>query len=615
MKPLFVIRLSSHFFVFSSLLGISSSGWTQDTTISTLDEVKVTATRQSGREAAQLSSVDVYERADIEASGQTTLAGLLSHLPGLDVSSNGVSGTASVSIRGAESRHTLLLIDGVRVSALSVGLAPIESIPLAGVDRIEILRGPASALYGSDAIGGVIQVFTRKGETGIHPEIFVGMGTRGSEQTQASLRGGEGALSYAVSVGQDASHGVNAIADARKQPYYYQPDRDGGRNQYANAAIRYAPSAQDAIGLNLFHTLSHNDYDAFLSDYDAYSRHEVNTIAAHWEHRFHSDWKSTLRIAQSDDHNESHDAADTASRFNSSQKQFMWQNDIRLPLGQLLAAYEYNDQSLHANTTTYTRDDRQTQAALLGWSGNFDAHSLQTNIRYDHYSDFGGKTSGLLAYGYQLTPQWRLLASVANAFNAPTFNQLYWPDNGYGGGNPHLKPERALNEELGVRWHQDTHVVQLSYFHNRIKDMIAGWPPENIRRATLKGLSLAYSGELPLGFTWESGLDWLSAKDQDTGKSLPRRADQAGFVRISRTQGKWHYGLDWNGRGRRFEDGANTQRMGGYGLLDTYLHYTFEKDWRLELRVDNLLDKRYETAWGYGTLGTMVYAGVRWSPK
>lgn len=579
--------------------------------------VVVTATRQAQRADEVMASVEVIDREMIERSGQSTLVDVLQSLSGVRLSSSGGAGSnASAFLRGAESRHTLLLIDGLRVGSATTGQPTLEAIPLAMVERIEVLRGPASALYGSEAIGGVIQIFTRRGASGFHPEVAVGYGTYDTLNASVALRGGAGRLSYSVTAGQDDTEGHNAKHDREywtsRWGSSYHPDKDGFRNRYFAASASLDLRERDRIGVNLFATDGRNDYDT-NDYYESYLDKRVSSVGAYMVNQLTDGWTSTLRVGESRDKVRNHPDATNENRIDSNQQQFQWQHDVRLPLGTLMAAYEHTRAKVGGDTD-YTVDSRRVNALLLGWSARIDAHSVQINARHDDNSQFGSKTTGMLAYGYRINPALSVHGSVATAFNAPTFNQLYWPDTGFGGGNPDLTPEHALSRELGLRWDDGTHHVELTYYNNRVRDLIAGWPPQNLNRARLEGLELAY--EVGFGaYNLRAGADFLNAKDEETRNDLPRRARTAAFVRLDKMAGAWNWGVEWNGLGRRYDDPANQVRLAGYGVVNAYAHYALARDWRLEMRANNILDKDYELSRGYAASGANVFVGVRYAPR
>ncbi|NMG03516.1 TonB-dependent receptor domain-containing protein [Azoarcus taiwanensis] len=590
----------------------------------TLATTFVTATRQAQRVDQVLASVEVITREEIERAGHSTLTDVLKRVSGVRVVTNGGPGAnASVFVRGAESRHTLLLIDGLRVNSVNSGQPTLEAIPLAIIDRIEILRGPASALYGSDAIGGVIQIFTRRGETGFSPELFVGYGSYDTVNLGASVSGGHERVRYSLSAGRERTRGFNSKHD--ETFWYstwgpstsYDSDRDGFNNAYMSGSLSVGFRERDEIGINLFHTQGRNEYDVsrLLTEPRFNSRldKQVSSVGIFMRNEITDIWTSTVRVGQSDDHLNNRPSAIERNRIRSRQQQFVWQHDVTLPLGSLMAAYEYV-RSEAGGDTGYVEDSRRVHALLLGWSASIGDHSVQLNVRHDDNSQFGSKTTGMLGYGYRISPDWSVHGSIATAFNAPTFNQLYWPDSGFGGGNPALKPERALNRELGVRWDDGFQSVEVTYYNNRVRDMISGWPPQNLNQAKLEGFEIAYGTHLA-GFDIRAGVDLINAKDRVSGNRLPRRARESAFVQIEHSVGRWDWGVDWYGERGRFENVANTVELGGYGVLDAYAHYRVAPDWRIEFRANNLLDKKYELSRGYATAGANAFVGVRYTPR
>lgn len=587
----------------------------------TLGTTVVTATRQPQSLSEALADVDVIDRADIDkAGGNTSLVQLLAARPGVQVSANGGAGSnSSVFIRGTNSGHVLVLIDGMRVGSATSGAPTLEMIPLALIERVEILRGPASALYGSDAIGGVIQVFTRRGEEGLHPGFSVGAGTEDARSLGASLAGGADRLRFSVAAGHDRTDGINAKPLSTRGR---DRDDDGFRNDYLSASASLGFRERDEVGLNVFHSEGRNWYDAG-SAFDSYLDKRTDSAGVHLRNQLTQDWASTVRLGYSEDASRTRSSATSVSEFNTYQSQFTWQNDVALAGGSLLAAYEFLEQNVDT-TTAYAKTRRIVNSVVLGWGGEFGRHHVQLNARRDQNSQFGGKTTGSAAYGYQFAPEWRVHGSIGTAFKAPSFNDLYYPldcDPLYGcfGGNPDLKPEEALNREVGVTWERKDFSLRATYFDNRVKNLI-DWSTgiaSNVATATLKGVELGLNANLR-GHRVYASVDLLEAKDKDSGDDLGRRARESATIGVERPfRGDWLVGVEVVGQGRRYDKVPNAAsgRMGGYALLNAYVHYTLARDWRVELRANNILDKDYELAKGYGTPGANAFVSLRYAPR
>ena len=286
---------------------------------------------------------------------------------------------------------------------------------------------------------------------------------------------------------------------------------------------------------------------------------------------------------------------------------------MKLPFGQALLAAESLKQHL-SGSTAFTVYERTIRSLLAGWNGNLDGHRLQFNVRHDANSQFGGKTTGIGAYGYQLSEDWRAHLSYGTAYRAPSFNELYYPDTGYGGGNPKLTPELARNREVGFDWEKTGQHFSLVYFNNKVKDLISGWPAINVNQATISGSSLSYDTRFA---EWALGVsaDLQRPRDDTTGMRLVRRAEQQLKSHLTRSLGSWNLGGEWQWVGSRYDDAANTQRMGGYALANLFADYRLERDWVLFARANNIFNKDYQVALDYATPRSNLFVGVRYTPK
>jgi vitamin B12 transporter len=583
---------------------------------STLDPIVVTATRQATRINDLMADISVIDREEIEQAGQSTLEQLLARQSGIQYTANGGPGTNSgVFIRGASPKQSIVLIDGVRFGSATSGDAALSRIPLSQIERIEILRGPASSLYGADAIGGVIQIFTKRGDGDAHFNASTGFGTRNTNDSSVGVSGGNELVSYSVQGGYYATDGYSAIHN--KNNSAYNRDNDNYRNNSLTGSLSVRPQQGHEIGANFFVSDGTSRYDSGFSPASArrdykniqdvtsnglFSRNQINDI-----------WTSTLRIGRSTDKSTQTSDGVQTGIFQTDQDQYVWQNDIKLPIGTALLATEYLKQSV-SGTTSYTVDERTIRSLLAGWTGSIENHRFQTNLRRDDNSQFGGETTGSATYGYQFTPAVRTHVSYGTAFRAPTFNELYYPNTGFGGGNPNLKPERSKNGETGVTWEQGGQRLSAVYFHNKVSDLINNWPPQNVNNATLQGASFSYSGRFA---SWSVGasIDLQNPRDDDTGNRLARRADQQMSSNISRSFGDWSLGGEWQLVGDRYDDAANTKKLGGYGLVNLIADYRLQKDWTLFARANNIFDKYYETVNNYSTPGANIFVGIRYSPK
>jgi vitamin B12 transporter len=579
-----------------------------------LGQVVVTATRQATRSNELLSDVSVISREEIEKAGQSSLEQLLARQPGIEYSANGGPGTnSSVYIRGASTKQTIVLIDGLRVGSASSGDVSFSRIPLAQIERVEILRGPASSLYGADAVGGVIQIFTRRGDGATRYNASAGYGTYNTTDATAGVSGGTKMVSYSLQASHYQTDGINAIRNPANTSYNI--DNDGYRNSSHSGSLSFRPATGHELGLNVMHSNGTSSYDSTPKAKDFSNEQMVSTYSAYTRNRLAQAWTSTIRLGRGTDDATSRTNGVASSVFHTNQDQLAWQNDIKLPVGQALFAAEYLKQKL-LSSTVFQVNERTIRSLLTGWNGSLGDHRLQGNLRRDENSQFGGKNTGFAGYGYQLNPDWRAHVSYGTAFRAPSFNELYFP-NTFGAifaGNPNLKPEYARNREIGLDWERSSHRFSAVYFNNKVTDLIVGYPLLNVNSATLAGTSLSYAGSVG---HWNGGVtvDLQRARDDVTGKRLIRRADEQLKTHLGYTRGAWSMTGEWQLAGDRFDDAANTQRLGGYGVANLLADYRLEKNWTLFGRANNLFNKQYELAKDYATPGASLFVGIRYSPQ
>jgi vitamin B12 transporter len=575
---------------------------------SSLNETVVTATRTETRADALVSDVTVIGREQIEASTARTLTELLARNAGLQMSSNGGLGKQSnLYIRGTENRHTIVLVDGVRLGSATSGTPSLDNIPVEMIERIEILKGPASALYGSEAVGGVVQIFTRKGSQGFHPFASVAAGTYEHFNAAAGMTGGQDALTYALGVQRTRERGFSAT-NPRVSSGNYNPDVDPFEQNAMNGSLQYDLGR----GWSAEAGALYSDGITAIDDGPGRdARTTIRNLAAHAgvKGRPTVDWQTSLRLNEGDDTADAIVAASPGA-FQTRQTEWSWQNDIATRLGLVLAGLEQRVQRV-SGSTAYPVAQRTTRSAFTGVSGDSGPHSWQANVRRDENSQFGGATTGFAGYGYRITPAWRASASYGTSFVAPSFNQLYYP----GFGNPGLLPEKGRNHDLALTWAQAGHEVKLVRFDNRIRGFITSTTlPQNIPHARIDGWTLGYGGSFGR-LALRSALDLLDPRNEATGKQLPRRARQQLTLGADWTEGAWTFGSSLLAAGQRYDDTANANRLGGYTTIDVYTTWQVARDWSLQAKVNNLADRVYETALGYNQPGRAFYVTARWQPK
>lgn len=592
---------------------------------STLDPVMVTATRQATRISELLSDVTVIEQDELAQAAQSSLGDILARQPGIEFYTSGSNGaTGSVFMRGTSSGHTLVLIDGIRVGSATLGqMSSWSRIPASQIERIEIIRGPASSLYGSDAIGGVIQIFTRQGNGPFQVNAEIGGGSFDTYMASGGFSGSQNGWRYALNATADKTRGFNSIKNPKNSAYNPDDDDYYDKSISANLAYRFAPGQE--AGASVFYSDGKNRYDGGFNASAAKDyRNElsISSFNAFLKNSITNSWTSTLRIGHSVD-----DSASTANKVQSSlfrtdQQQYIWQNDIKTSVGSFLLGVERLDQEV-SGTGNYVVDSRTIDSAQAGWTGSYQAHRLQTNLRHDSNTQFGDKTTGSVAYGYRLNNNWRGNVSYGTAFKAPSFNDLYYPLDFGSHGNPNLLPESSRNREAAVHYEAGLHQVSLTWFLNQVDNLISwtetppgsfAYTPINIGKARLEGTTLAYQGQIG-SFNLMANYNHLDPRDVDSGKQLARRATNYGSASIGQTIGSWDWRVEFQASNERFDSNANTRRMSGYGLTNVYGAYKLNGDWSAFARVNNIFDRDHELAADYATPGLNAFVGIRYAPK
>ena len=584
--------------------------------LTALDTVVVTASRQAQRASEVLSDISVIDAEEIRTAGPgATLNDLLARQPGIEITRKGGIGTDSaIFIRGSNNNHALVLVDGIRLGSTTTGYPSWGFIPLEQVDRIEIMRGSCSALYGSDAIGGVIQIFTKRGEGPLSVFAEAGYGSWNTSQLAAGLSGASAGWRYNFQVAHKESDSYSAIDNPASSSY--NADKDGFEMTSSSGGLSYAPVKGHEFGVSYLYSDGWNRYDAFPKAQDFKQSQTIYGTNIFSRNQLTGIWTSTVKIGQSGDSSQQYANGAPTTKIESKQTQYQWQNDIALPVGMGLLALERVEQSVSGNVA-YDVKERSTDSYMAGWQGQLGDHRGQINLRRDENSQFGGKTTGTLAYGYQITRDWRANASYGTAFKAPTFNDLYWP----GAGNPDLKPENSRNREASLHYETERHHASLTYYLNKISDLVEWapnlsglWFPANVAQAELSGWTLAYNGQLA-DFRLSASLDWQDPRDLERDKVLRYRAREIAKLGVSRDFGPLTVGGELLASGKRYNNVANTQELGGYGVVNLHANYRFAKDWSVFARANNIFDKDYVLVGNFATAGANVFVGVRYAPQ
>ena len=587
--------------------------------ISSLDEVVVTATRMPLALSKTIADTTVLNEQEIRNSGAPDVTTLLRSLAGVEVAQTGGLGSVSSTfMRGTNSNQVLVLIDGVRVNSATTGSTALEHIMLDNIERIEVVRGNISSLYGSEAIGGVIQIFTKHGSGAPAFTASAGGGSYGTQRYAAGFSGEVGNTSFSLNAGKVKADGISAM-NPQLMPNA-NPDNNGYDNNTISAQVKQAFNAEHAVTASWFSTRGNASYDnAFGLPTDVNNTQEsIDKVSLTSEDKINEMWHSTVRVAQGVDNNYNYTNGAQASYYQTQSNQFAWQNNFKIAEGQQLSLAAENLGQRVSADTLYSQTTRNVNSLLGGYTGEYGAQQVQLNIRQDNYSDFGSANTGLLGYGYAFSDKWRVTGSLSNAFKAPTFNDMYYPlSYGYQ-GNPNLKPERSQNEELALHYTSDAHHVDVVYFDNRINDLIAinaGFTTVvNINQAEISGQEVSYTGDYGTKHL-KANITFQNPHDSITGQVLPRRAKEFASVAASHDLGDWLMGAEVRYSGERQDANpltSTTVTLPSYTLFNLTARYNIDKHFNLQARVDNVFNENYEEVYGYNTLGRTIFVGINY---
>ncbi|WP_422011876.1 TonB-dependent receptor plug domain-containing protein [Roseateles sp.] len=607
-----------------STLAVAASAHAQ--ALNKLDTVVTTATRTPQRLADVLADLTVITRADIERQASASLGDLLRNNGCAEMVRNGgPASTTSLYLRGAETRHTLVLVDGVRVDSQSTGGASWQGIPLGQIERVEVLKGPASAIYGSDAVGGVVQIFTRKGGSKTALDLGVAAGNLGTRKADAAVYGSAGIFDYALSAGVDRSDGFNATT--LDNAFGYVPDRDGYRRYEASARLGAQLAEGHRAEVVAIRSHVNGQYDASKSKplVDDHTLQDTDAARLSWTAQWSPALQTQLSYGESRDRYETTPSPYlTITRI----KNLALSGYYQLAQGQQITFTGERDEDKLENSSLVATDKigkRSRNAVGAGYILNAGAFGFQAHARHDDDSQFGGVDTGTLLAGYEVAPGLRVVGSIGNAFRAPTVYQqasLYGPLSKP--GTPLLEAENGHNVEFGLKYAAGDNEISATAYRNRVSNLIifgAAGPCsygfgcyQNVALARLQGLTLAGGTKVAM-VNLKATLDLQAPKDVNTGLLLARRAKRLGTVNADTELGDWLLGAGVQWSGARFDNAANTRKLGGYGLMNLSAQYKISRELKMQLNVDNAFDRDYTTAYGYASAPRTVLVSLRWSPQ
>ena len=584
-----------------------------------LPQTLITGNRQVEARSDSASANSVFTRDDIDRLQPTSLTDLLSRVPGVQVArSGGRGGLPGIYIRGTKSAQSLVLVDGQRMANATSADSNLQYLNIDQIERVEVLRGSRSVIYGSDAIGGVIQIFTRRGSAQA-PQVRLhsAMGSYGSTLNSLGISGGDTQTRYNLSGSLENTAGINRTTVS----YPVDNDHDAYRNKSVSLNLSHTFTDTLEVGVSALKNTGKTELDAMFGQ-KGYSDFDISSVGGFVDAQINDRWNSRVEWGHSENREKTRDKlSPDLYAFNTYRDSLNWQNNLTLndQHSLIVGADSYEDRV--RSSTVFDEDSRWNRAAFVQHRFHGDYFSTELGVRHDQNQQFGRHNTWSASLSVPLNVDNELLLSYSEGFRAPTFNDLYYPQF----GNPALKPEYSKSYEL--QWRSqltDSSRLETSIYRTDIRDAIvadANFIQQNIGAARITGFESALHQEW---FGWQSslGVAMIDPRDRDTGHTLSRRARRTLSLDIDRQFDRIGVGASWQAVSSSFNDDDNKQPIGGYGLLGLRGNWIASPEVRLDLKVDNLLDKSFTRAlysydgnyYGYREERRNVQLAVTWTP-
>ena len=584
-----------------------------------LPQTLITGNRQVEARSDSTSANSVFTRDDIDRLQPTSLTDLLSRVPGVQVArSGGRGGLPGIYIRGTKSAQSLVLVDGQRMANATSADSNLQYLNIDQIERVEVLRGSRSVIYGSDAIGGVIQVFTRRGaDQAPQLRLHSAVGSYGSTLNSLGISGGDTQTRYNLSGSLEDTAGINRTTVS----YPVDNDHDAYRNKSVSLNLSHNLTDAVEVGVSAIKNTGKTELDAMFGQ-KGYSDFDISSVGGFIDAQINDRWNSRVEWGHSENREKTRDKlSPDLYAFNTYRDSLNWQNNLTLndQHSLIVGADSYEDRV--RSSTVFDEDSRWNRAAFVQHRFHGDYFSTELGVRHDQNQQFGRHNTWSASLSVPLNVDNELLLSYSEGFRAPTFNDLYYPQF----GNPALKPEYSKSYEL--QWRSqltDSSRLETSIYRTDIRDAIvadANFIQQNIGAARITGFESALHQEW---FGWQSslGVAMIDPRDRDTGHTLSRRARRTLSLDVDRQFDRIGVGASWQAVSSSFNDDDNKQPIGGYGLLGLRGNWIASPEVRLDLKVDNLLDKSFTRAlysydgnyYGYREERRNVQLAVTWTP-
>ncbi len=588
--------------------------------------VVVTASRTAETVEDTLAAVTVITREEIQRQQATSVQDVLKGLAGVSISNNGGAGkVTSIFLRGTESDHLLVLIDGVKVGSATLGTTAFEHIPVDQIERIEIVRGPLSSLYGSEAIGGVLQIFTRKGGGETRPFLSVGVGSFNTYNASLGVSGGGDRGWYSLSASGINTKGFNACS-GKPFPdgagcFTIEPDDDGYSNYSGSLRAGYQFDNGLELDAHALKTVGDTEFDgSFQNEADSVQQ----MLGGSAKFTPVENWQISLATGRSKDELDSFKDGVFSSHFETTRDTVSLLNAFSIRDKDLFTlGLDYQKDKVDStmtdfmgNPTEFAVSSRDNKGVFAQYMATFGKQNLQLSLRRDDNEQFGEHDTGNVAWGYTMSNGLRFTASYGTAFKAPTFNELYFP----GFGNAALRPEESKSVELALNGNANWGSWSSHVFETKIDDLIAldaNFSPLNIGETRIRGFEATVFTHTRL-FNLTTNITLLDPENRSNGDNhgnvLPRRAKQTLRFDAAYPMGRHTFGATLVAQDKRYDDLANTRQLSGYASLDLRVEHVITQNWLVQARIENVMDKAYETAAFFNQPGRGYYITLRYQP-
>ncbi|HKM36364.1 MAG TPA: TonB-dependent receptor [Thiopseudomonas sp.] len=595
-----------------------------------LSDTVITANRTAEDRKDSTAAVTVFTRADIDRLQPVNVADLLTRVPGVQIQQSGGRGsTTGVFIRGTKTAQSLVLIDGIRVGSASSGGASLQHLNLEQIERVEVLRGARSAVYGSDAIGGVIQIFTRRsaGE-GLQGRMRVAAGNKGVWERSAGISGGDQDTRFNLSASLDEMTGF----DRTNTSYSSDADHDAYRNKAISFSLSHAFNEQLSAGINVLDQRGKTEYDNPFGRFDMntftsfaaqpYDEYAVSSTSVFAEFQASEQLSSRVELGHSEDKGSSYDKL-FAGRddFDTYRDSAAWLNTFAIDeQHSVLAGVDYTKDKLRS-TEDFEKDSRWNQAAFIQHSYKGDIFGTELGLRHDKNQQFGSENTWNAAVSLPVGQANEFILSYAEGFRAPTFNDLYYPMY----GNSNLKAEKSKSYELQLRSQlADTVLLETSIYQNKIRDQIQYQGNNELKnvQARMNGFEASLQHEL-FDAQGSLNLSLIDPRERKNGHQLPRVAKRTLSYDLDKQLGAFAVGGTWRVASKSFSDANNNVKIAGFGTMDLRGNWQATQDLGIDLRLANIFDKGYTRAmynyggenYGYREDRFTVLLGMTWTPN